>query len=76
VTLRNILHDLLKTTTASRTTLRLYLPERDLYVDRVAAEAVAAGVRSIGEDSSINQACCLRLNLSRRSAGYWSKKTV
>ncbi len=55
MTLRGILHDLLRTVTASRTTLRLDLPERNLHVDRVVAEAVAPGVRPIGEDSSIDQ---------------------
>jgi GAF domain-containing protein len=52
---RDVLEDLLSATAASRTTLRLDLPEKDLHVDRVAAEAVAAGVRSIGDDSSIDQ---------------------
>jgi maleate isomerase len=55
VALRDILHDLLTTTTASRTTLRLGLPKRNLRVDKVAAEAIAPGVRPIGEDSSIDQ---------------------
>ena len=31
------------------------MPDKDLHVDRVVAEAVAAGVRSIGDDSSIDQ---------------------
>jgi maleate isomerase len=55
VILRDILRDLLRTTAASRTTLRLGLPERNLHVDRVVAEVVAPGVRHIGEDSSIDQ---------------------
>lgn len=55
MTFRDILEDLLSVTAASRTTLRLDLPSRGLHVDRVAAEAVAAGVRSIGDDSSIDQ---------------------
>jgi GAF domain-containing protein len=52
---RDVLEDLLTATAASRTTLRLDLPDKDLHVDRVVAEAVAAGVRSIGDDSSIDQ---------------------
>ena len=52
---RDVLEDLLSATAASRTTLRLDLPDKDLHVDRVVAEAVAAGVRSIGDDSSIDQ---------------------
>ena len=55
VILRDILRDLLRITAASRTTLRLGLPERNLHVDRVVAEVVAPGVRHIGEDSSIDQ---------------------
>jgi GAF domain-containing protein len=53
--LRDVLENLLSATAASRTTLRLDVPNKDLYVDRVAAEAVAANVRSIGDDSSIDQ---------------------
>jgi GAF domain-containing protein len=52
---RDVLEDLLSATAASRTTLRLDFPDKDFHVDRVAAEAVAAGVRSIGDDSSIDQ---------------------
>lgn len=55
MTFRGILEDLLSSTGASRTTLRLDLPEEGLHVDRVAAEAVAAGVRPIGDDNSIDQ---------------------
>jgi GAF domain-containing protein len=52
---RDVLEDLLTVTAASRTTLRLDLPDKDLHVDRIVAEAVAAGVRPIGDDSSIDQ---------------------
>jgi GAF domain-containing protein len=52
---RDVLENLLTATAASRTTLRLDLPDKDLHVDRVVAEAVAAGVQSIGDDSSIDQ---------------------
>lgn len=55
MTFRAILEDLLSVTAASRTTLRLDLPREGLHVDRVAAEAVGAGVRPIGDDSSIDQ---------------------
>ena len=50
-----LLENLLKVTGASRTTLRLDLPERNLHVDRVAGEAFAAGVKSIRSDSSLDQ---------------------
>lgn len=52
---QDILEELLESTAASRTTLRPDLPDRRLHVDRVAAEAVAPGVRSIAEDGSIDQ---------------------
>lgn len=55
MTFRAVLEDLLSATAASRTTLRLDLPGKGLHVDRVAAEAVGAGVRPIGDDSSIDQ---------------------
>jgi len=49
------MEDLLAATGASRTTLRLNLPDRNLHVDKVAAEAIADNVRPIGDDSSIDQ---------------------
>jgi maleate isomerase len=50
-----LLEDLLRVTGASRTTIRLDQPEMDLDVDSVAGEAVAAGVKSIRQDSSLDQ---------------------
>jgi maleate isomerase len=53
--LQAILDDLLRATDASRTTVRLDLPDRRLHVDTVAAEAVATGVKPIRNDSSLDQ---------------------
>jgi maleate isomerase len=50
---QEILGELLKATDASRTTLRLDLPDRNAGLDVVAAEALASGVRSIKDDTSI-----------------------
>ena len=53
--LQALLHGLLEATGASRTTIRLDLPERGLHVDRAAAEAVAPGIRPIRHDTSLDQ---------------------
>jgi maleate isomerase len=50
---QGILEDLLESTGASRTTLRLDLPDQDAGLDVVAAEALAPGVRSIRDDTAI-----------------------
>jgi maleate isomerase len=50
---QEILEDLLRSTDASRTTLRLDLPDQDTGLDVVVAEALAPGVRSIRGDTSI-----------------------
>jgi maleate isomerase len=50
---QEILEDLLRSTDASRTTLRLDLPDQDTGLDTVVAEALAPGVRSIRGDTSI-----------------------
>ena len=50
---QEILENLLRSTGASRTTLRLDLSDQDAGLDVVAAEALAPGVRSLREDSSI-----------------------
>lgn len=50
---QEILEDLLRSTGASRTTLRLDLSEQDAGLDAVVAEALAPGVRSIRGDTSI-----------------------
>jgi len=51
---QEILQDLLVSTGASRTTLRLDLPDQDAGLDTVAAEALALGIRSIRDDTSIH----------------------
>ena len=51
---QEILEDLLKSTAASRTTVRLDMPGQNLHLDAVAAEALAPGVRSMKDDTSIN----------------------
>jgi maleate isomerase len=51
--LQEIMEDLLGATAASRTTLRLDLPDRDSGLDTVVAEALAPGVRSLRDDTSI-----------------------
>src|SRR5215208_2325652 len=51
--LQEILEDLLRATDASRTTLRLDLSDQDAGLDAVVAEALAPGVRSISDDTSI-----------------------
>ncbi len=50
---QGILEDLLGSTDASRTTLRLDLPDQGAGLDEVAAEALAPGVRSIRSDTAI-----------------------
>ena len=50
---QEILQDLLVSTGASRTTLRLDLPDQDAGLDTVAAEALARGIRSVRDDTSI-----------------------
>jgi maleate isomerase len=50
---REILEELLRSTGASRTTLRLDLLDQDAGLDEVVAEALAPGVPSIRGDTSI-----------------------
>jgi maleate isomerase len=50
---QEILEDLLRSTGASRTTLRLDLSNQDAGLDAVVAEALASGVRSIRDETSI-----------------------
>ncbi|MER1967582.1 aspartate/glutamate racemase family protein [Castellaniella sp. GW247-6E4] len=50
-----ILAELLSATSASRTTIRLDIPELNIGVDDVYAEATAPGVSSLRLDSSLNQ---------------------
>jgi GAF domain-containing protein len=50
---REILEELLRSTGASRTTLRLDLLDQDAGLDEVVAEALAPGVHSIRGDTSI-----------------------
>lgn len=51
---QEILEDLLDSTAASRTTVRLDMPSQNFHLDKVAAEALASGVRSLKDDTSIN----------------------
>jgi GAF domain-containing protein len=51
---QEILEDLLDSTAASRTTVRLDIPSKNFHLDEVAAEALAPGVRSLKDDTSIN----------------------
>ncbi len=51
---QEILEGLLESTAASRTTVRLDMPSKNFHLDAVAAEALAPGVRSLKEDTSIN----------------------
>jgi maleate isomerase len=51
--LQDIMEGLLRATDASRTTLRLDLSDQDAGLDAVVAEALAPGVRSIRDDTSI-----------------------
>jgi maleate isomerase len=52
-TFQEILEELLRSTCTSRTTLRLDLPDQGFGLDTVTAEALAPGVRSISDDTSI-----------------------
>jgi maleate isomerase len=52
---KDILEELLTKTKASRTTLRLDVPERGFHVNGVVAEALAAGVKSIAAETSLQQ---------------------
>jgi GAF domain-containing protein len=51
--LQKIMEDLLELTSASRTTVRLDMPSENFHLDTVAAEALASGVRSLRNDTSI-----------------------
>ena len=51
--IQEILEDLLRAADASRTTLRLDLSDQDAGLDAVVAEALAPGVRSLRDDTSI-----------------------
>ena len=51
--LQEIMENLLRATDASRTTLRLDMPQQDAGLDTVVAEALAPGVRSLRDDTSI-----------------------
>jgi GAF domain-containing protein len=50
---QEILDELLGSTEASRTTLRLDPPDEDAGLDTVVAEALAPGIRSMRDDASI-----------------------
>ncbi len=52
---KGILEELLAKTKASRTTLRLDVPERGFHVNAVVAEALAPGVKSIAAETSLQQ---------------------
>ena len=52
---KGILEELLAKTRASRTTLRLDVPERGFQVNGVVAEALAPGVKSIAVETSLQQ---------------------
>ena len=52
---KDILEELLAKTKASRTTLRLDVPERGFHVNGVVAEALAPGVKSIAAETSLQQ---------------------
>ena len=52
---KDILEELLAKTKASRTTLRLDVPERRFHVNGVVAEALAPGVKSIAGETSLQQ---------------------
>jgi maleate isomerase len=50
-----IVEELLQATQASRTTLRLDIPEQNCHVDAAVAEATAPGIPSIKVDTSLDQ---------------------
>ena len=52
---KGILEELLAKTKASRTTLRLDVPERGFHTNGVVAEALAPGVKSIAGETSLQQ---------------------
>ncbi len=52
---RNILDDLRAKTRASRTTLRLDVPERGFQVNGVVAESLAPGINSIAVETKLQQ---------------------
>jgi maleate isomerase len=52
---KGILEELLAKTKASRTTLRLDVPERGFHVNGVVSEALAPGVKSIAGETSLQQ---------------------
>lgn len=52
---KGILEELLARTKASRTTLRLDVPERGFHVNGVVAEALGSGVKSIATETSLQQ---------------------
>lgn len=51
--LEQLMLDLLKGTRASRTTLRLEIPELDIFLDKIVAEATADGVRELKGNTEI-----------------------
>jgi maleate isomerase len=53
--LQLIITELLQATEASRTTLRMDIPEHNCHVDAAAVEASAPGIRSIKVDTSLDQ---------------------
>jgi maleate isomerase len=63
---KGILEELLAKTKASRTTLRLDVPERGFDVNGVVAEALAPGVKSIAAETSLQQR-------KSQTAGYIEK---
>ncbi len=52
---KRVVSELLAKTNASRTTLRLDVPERGFHVNGVVAEALAPGVNSIAGETSLQQ---------------------
>lgn len=50
---QEVLDDLLEATSSSRTTIRLDSPSDGFHLDAVAAEALAAGIRTLKDDTSI-----------------------
>ena len=63
---KGMLEELLAKTGASRTTLRLDVPERGFQVNGVVAEALAPGVKSIAAETSLQQR-------KSQTAGYLEK---
>lgn len=50
---QEVLDDLLEATSSSRTTIRLDSPSDGFHLDAVAAEALAPGIRTLKDDTSI-----------------------